>query len=206
MQIKFRQATPADVEATIQLIYLSGPNAFNFVFSTDTKGSAIDFLRKAYLDGAGEFGYRNHVVGIENGRVVATGGGWSGQNGLAFMLAAARQIFSQYGLISGAEVITRGLRTESVIPPPKRNQYYLGHFGVLPEMQGQGIGQLLIHYLLDKGRAAGFKTAVLDVATTNVRGQALYERLGFVVTKERMSALKNVHGYVANHRRMEKLY
>jgi ribosomal protein S18 acetylase RimI-like enzyme len=203
MTIKFRPAEPADVETAIQLIYLSGPNAFNFVFSTDTNGSAIDFLRKAYLDGAGEFGYRNHTVGTEDGMVVAIGGGWSGKNGLSFMIAAARQIFSQYGILCGTQVIIRGLRTEAVIPPPASDQFYLGHLGVLPEMQGRGIGQLLIHHLINQGKAAGFKVAALDVAVTNPRGQALYDRLGFVVTRERSSTLKNVHGYVADHRHMQ---
>lgn len=203
MQIEFRQAEPFDVETAIQLIHASGPNAFNFVFNTVTNGSAFDFLRSAYLDGAGKFGYRNHVVGVENGRVVAIGGGWSGENRLAFLMAGARQIFSQYGLLCAPRVIIRRLRTEKVIPPPSREQFYLAHLGVLPEMRGRGIGQMLIHFLLSQGKAAGSKVAVIDVAVTNPRGQALYERLGFVVTKERQSTLKNAHGYVAHHRRME---
>jgi len=36
----------------------------------------------------------------------------------------------------------------------------------------------------------------------NPRAQALYERLGFVVTEERKSTLRNAHATVPDHRRM----
>lgn len=203
MTIQFRSARPEDEEAAVPLVYSSGPSAFDFVFNTAGHGNALDFLRHAWRDGAGEFGFRNHVVGTIDDKVVVAGGGWSGKTGLAFMVAGAKQIISHYGLTGGAPVIVRGLRTEGVIPPPSAQQFYLGHLGVLPALQGQGIGKLLIAYLLDMGRAQGFATAALDVAVTNVRGQALYERLGFQVMRERQSTLQNKFGRVANHRHMQ---
>jgi len=42
------------------------------------------------------------------------------------------------------------------------------------------------------------------VAVTNPRGQALYERLGFVVTGERRSSLSNASATVPDHRHMER--
>jgi ribosomal protein S18 acetylase RimI-like enzyme len=203
MDIQFRPARPDDVDVAVPLVYSSGPSAFDFVFSTDNDGSALDFLRSAWLDGAGEFGYRNHVVGTLDDRITAVGGGWSGKTGISFMAAGARQIVSQYGLWGGVPVIFRGLRTEGVIPPPSAQQFYLGHLGVLPELQGKGIGKLLIAHLLESGAVQGFKIAALDVAVTNDRGQALYERLGFHVNVERQSKLKNKFGQVANHRNMQ---
>jgi ribosomal protein S18 acetylase RimI-like enzyme len=44
---------------------------------------------------------------------------------------------------------------------------------------------------------------VLDVATSNPRAQALYQRLGFKVTGERISSLANPQGIVPGHRRLE---
>ena len=46
---------------------------------------------------------------------------------------------------------------------------------------------------------------VLDVAVSNPRAQALYERLGFAVTGERASSLANAQGAVPGHRRMERV-
>jgi ribosomal protein S18 acetylase RimI-like enzyme len=203
MNILFRPAEPSDVDAAISLIYSSGPQAFNFVFTCPGQGNAQDFLRHAFVHGAGEFGYRNHIVGVEDGKVVAVGGAWSGKSGLSFMLAAAQQILRHYGWLAGVRVIVRGLRTEAVIPPPPRNRLYIGHLGVLPARQSCGIGRLLIEHLIALRKADGFTVAALDVAVTNQRGQALYERLGFAVTVERHSTLSNAHGTVANHRRME---
>src|SRR5712691_5597064 len=78
MKVAFRSAAAADVEAAVPLIYSSGPAAFDYVFTLDGGPTAEDFLRRAFVDGAGEFGWRNHVVGELDGRIVAAGAGWSG--------------------------------------------------------------------------------------------------------------------------------
>jgi ribosomal protein S18 acetylase RimI-like enzyme len=203
MTLHFRQAVAADADQVVPLIYSSGPAAFDFVFTTLKRGRALDFLRSAFIQGDGEFGYRNHLVAVDDGVIVATGGGWSGANGFSFMLAAARQIVGHYGLLTGAGVIVRGLRTESVIPPPPRDRYYLGHLGVVPGRQGQGIGQQLIQHLLMLGTTQGFTATALHVSAANPRAQALYERIGFTVVQERPSTLRNAHGSVGLHRCME---
>ncbi len=55
MSIKFRPALPDDVEAAVPLIYSSGPDAFDFVFNVPGRATAQDFLRQAFVDGAGAF-------------------------------------------------------------------------------------------------------------------------------------------------------
>jgi ribosomal protein S18 acetylase RimI-like enzyme len=102
-------------------------------------------------------------------------------------------------------VIVRGLRVERVIPPPARGMHYLAHLGVTPVLRGEGIGRALIDELVRRGTALGRQRMVLDVATSNPRAQALYERLGFEVTGERVSSLANAQGVVPGHRRMERV-
>jgi ribosomal protein S18 acetylase RimI-like enzyme len=101
-------------------------------------------------------------------------------------------------------VIARGLRVERVIPPPSRGLHYLAHLGVSPELRGQGIGRALVGYLIAQGLEQGRQRLALDVACSNPRAQALYERLGFAVTEERRSRLANTQGVVPDHRRMER--
>ncbi len=199
----FRPARPTDAEAAVPLIHSSGPAAFDYVFGPRGTASALAFLHHAFRDGEGEFGWRNHHVGELDHRVVAVGAAYGGEAMLAFTLAAARQILGHFGLYRGTGVILRGLRTERVIPPPGRGVRYLAHLGVAPGLRGQGIGRALIAHLTSLD-ASGTRRQVLDVSVENPRAQALYDRLGFVVTGERASRLAAAHGSVPGHRTMQR--
>ncbi|MEW9571959.1 GNAT family N-acetyltransferase [Rhodanobacter sp. Si-c] len=203
--VRFRVATAQDAETAVPLIHSSGPAAFDYVFALAGCGDAQAFLRRAFVDGNGEFGWRNHVVGELDGVVVAAGAGYGGETSLAFTLSVARQILAHYGLRHAPGVIARGRRVERVIPPPARGMHYLAHLGVSPALRGQGIGLALINELIRCGLQLGRRRMVLDVAASNPRAQALYERLGFAVTGERHSALANAQGAVPGHRRMERV-
>ncbi|MBD8879882.1 GNAT family N-acetyltransferase [Rhodanobacter sp. 7MK24] len=203
--MRFRAAKFQDAAAAVPLIHSSGPAAFDYVFAVPGRSTALAFLHRAFVDGAGEFGWRNHIVGELEGVVVAVGAGFGGETALTFTLAAARQILMHYGPRYAPGVIVRGLKVERVIPPPSRGMHYLAHLGVSPILRGQGIGQALIDELIQRGVQGSRKRMVLDVATSNPRAQALYAKLGFEVTVERPSALANAQGTVPGHRRMERL-
>lgn len=203
--LQFRQATLGDVLPVVPLIHSSGPAAFDYVFAVPGHGDAQAFLRQAFIDGAGEFGWRNHVVGELDGAVVAVGAGFGGDTKWSFTLAAARQILGHYGWRHASGTIVRGLRVEAVIPPPAGAMHYLAHLAVAPAWQGQGIGQALIGHLLAQARVLGRQQIVLDVATSNPAAERLYARLGFNVTGERSSRLANAQGRVPDHRRMQRL-
>jgi ribosomal protein S18 acetylase RimI-like enzyme len=203
MEVTYRPATPADADAAVPLIYSSGPVAFDFVFKVPGRATALEFLHRAFVDGDGEFGHRNHVVGVVDGCVVAAGAAWNGTSTPAFTLAAARQIIGFFGARSGSGVIVRGLRLESVIRPPARDCWYVAHLGVPSELRSRGIGATLIAHLLAQGRDQGMRVAALDVAVTNPAAQRLYERLGFAVTRLCVSKLSNGQSTVADLRRME---
>jgi ribosomal protein S18 acetylase RimI-like enzyme len=203
MTLVFRPAEPADADAVVPLIYSSAPAVFDFLFAVRGRASPQQFLRRALVDGAGQFGFRNHVVGVEDGMVVAVGAAWRGEGPFAFTVAGARQIFKCYGIGAAPGVILRALRTQEVIVPPARSELYIGHLGVTPERHSRGIGAALIAQLIAQNRHSGIRKVVLDVAVSNPRGQQLYERLGFSVTAERRSRLANAQGVVGNQRRME---
>jgi len=205
LQVRFRPATPGDADVAVPLIYSSGPDAFDYVFMTGEGGDAQGFLRHCFVDGAGEFGWRNHWVGVLDDRVVAVGAGYGGEAKWPFTLAAARQIIGHYGLRGGLGVIARGLRVESVIRPPEGDMHYLAHLAVRPELRGRGVGRALIDHLIGRARDAGRRRITLDVAASNPRAEALYQRAGFRVTGERKSHLANESGRVADHRRMERV-
>ena len=202
--VQFRPAQASDFESAVPLIYSSGPVAFDYVFAHHKKGNAEAFLRYAFQDGAGEFGYRNHVVGTVDGKVVCAGAGYTGETSIAFTLSAIRQIMRFYGAISCWGVIRRGLQIEDVIKPPTKDLYYIGHLGVTPDLRGQGIGTQLLNHLLLPEYTKGRATVALDVAVSNPRAKALYTRMGFEVTRLCEAKLSNQWGTVVDLHRMEK--
>lgn len=62
--------------------------------------------------------------------------------------------------------------------------------------RGQGIGAALVTALIEEARSRGYRTIRLEVVDTNIRARALYERLGFTVTRsETIGPLRLVFGF-----------
>jgi len=58
----------------------------------------------------------------------------------------------------------------------------LGAMWVDPDVRGRGLGQALVDAVVEWARRRGASRVRLGVTEANVRGRALYERAGFVVT------------------------
>lgn len=202
MSLSFRTATADDADAAIPLIYSSGPAVLDYIFASHGKDDVFACMRRGFVRNAGELGYSIHTVAEFDGQVAGIGTAFSGDTLLRFMLAGTKNIFGYYG-IAGLGVVRRALQVETIVQPPANGVHYIGHLGIAPELRSKGIGRELVERLLDEGRQLGRKTAALDVSAENPRAQALYERLGFTVTRERVSTLENRFARVPNHFRME---
>jgi len=199
MNIEFRPATPDDAEIAVPLIYRSGPPAFEFVFPEYRGKRAQDFLRYAFRRRGTEFSHTNHTVVVCDRRVVGVGASYTADTATAFLIGGARQTFAFYGPLGFPRVLRRGLQIESLFKLPEQTKDYLGHLGVLPELQGRGIGRQLVEYFLDQGRSRDQTHATLDVSVKNTRAQTLYERIGFETVELRVSRSPGV----PDHNRME---
>jgi ribosomal protein S18 acetylase RimI-like enzyme len=208
MEIKFRKAEAGDADMAIPLVYASGPDAFDYIFHDETKGSAQDFLRFAFVRQGGQFSYDNHLVVTADDRVAAIGTCFSGKNQWRFTLHVIMRILVFYGMFRGIGVMVRGLQFERIVRPPGRKQYAIEHLGVSKEYRGKGIGSRLIHQLIINARAPIPALFILDVSDSNPRAMALYERLGFKVTRHTGSSLERTMAdgrktAVPGHSRME---
>lgn len=64
--------------------------------------------------------------------------------------------------------------------------------------RGRGIGQALIQRLCDEAAARGYEALRLEVVDSNPRARALYERMGFRVTRhDRLGLLRFAFGFVS---------
>ena len=202
MDLEIRAARPEDVEAMVPLIFSSGPDAFNYVFSHRTRVNAHGFLEKAFVREDSDFSYRNHICGALNGEVVASGAAFHGTE----MIPAILSIFGVYGVRQGIGVCLRGLQIERIVIPPTGDLQYIGHIGVDPEFRSRGIGEKIVQHIIDAGRGEGYRAAALDVSCENPRAEALYARMGFELTYEKISPYRNATSHIPDHRRMEIAY
>jgi ribosomal protein S18 acetylase RimI-like enzyme len=66
---------------------------------------------------------------------------------------------------------------------PAADELYIDGLAVAPATRGQGIGSRLLAEIAATARHGGLRFVRLEVVDTNPRAQALYERLGYTVTR-----------------------
>ena len=181
MEWLFRRAEPKDADDVPRLTYSAGIEGFEYAF-TQGNITALDFLRYAFLEGGGFFGYRNHVVVVVAGRVAGTGAFYSGHEYNNLSMEIGKQIFRFYGLLKFLPVMRRSFQALSLTPRPKKNMEYVANLGVSDDMRSRGIGTALLDRQKEVARSKGRLVYALDVSVNNPRAQGLYERLGFKVT------------------------
>jgi ribosomal protein S18 acetylase RimI-like enzyme len=201
MALDFRPARPEDVDVAVPLIYASGPEQFDYVFSASHAGQALDFLRFAFVSGRGRFAWRNTTVACVADRVVGVGTAYGPDTNVRYFFEDGWLIARDYG-IHAPSTMLRGLLAEQVIVPPKRGEWMVAHLAMAPAERGHGLGARMVHHLMEQGRRAGARDAVLDVSVENARAEALYRRLGFALVVERASTRSSRFGRLMNHRRM----
>jgi len=205
MKATFRRAEAIDVNDAVPLIYASGPAAFEYVFKVSEQKAAQDFLKYVFVRSGSEFSYDNHtcVIGTDGG-IVGIGAAFGKGSMFGFTMAAIKYIIQFYGIWQGIEVIKRGLAIEKIITPPKGNTEVLVHLSIKPEFRRRGLGSQLIRYFEEKAKAKNRESASLDVSAENKNAMFLYERMGFEISKENISNLRNEFSYVADHYKMHK--
>lgn len=205
MNLQFRPAGPGDVEEAVPLIYSAGPPGLDYMYAVG-RHKAFDFLRAAFVHGSSMLGYRSHVVAVADGHVVGIAAFYDG----AEYGRLSRRIFFPvmrfYGPLTGLGVLRRGIQMQqALVRPPGRDDVLIQHLGVSEHMRGRGIGVALLNNGYDTARSRGFRRCIGDVAVTNPRAQALYERLGCRVVEEREWRATGSGIRLPDVRRVEKL-
>lgn len=181
LNLQFRPACADDLEHVIDLIYSSGPEAFEYGFSCPGR-PAREFLRFAFAQGHGLFGWGNHRVVVCADQVIAVGSFFSAKEYPRLSNAMIKQVLQFFPLRYWPQVIRRALHLKQLLPPPDPGQQYIANLGVRPDFRGQGVGAALLEQEHRRAQAKGLHYCALDVAESNPRAQALYARLGYAVT------------------------
>ncbi len=204
MKLTFRQAKIDDIDKAVPLIYSSGPASWEYVFGSNRKGSAINFLKFAFRKGYSQFGANNHIVGTIDGQVVACATYFSKNVQIKYLIQNLICILQYFPISEIFSVMIRGLKIEHVIKPPKKNSHCIAHVGVDPRYRGKGLGQQLMEHFIQLGINLQRNQAELDVAVNNRNAYRLYKRLGFEDQFVSQAELENQFGKVDDHIKMVK--
>lgn len=178
MSIVSAQAKHANLAC--ELIYQSGPDAFNHVFNQQHGPEVKTFLRHLFRTRKSMFSHIHHRVYLDSEHVIATIGSFSKQSHGRTFFANAIYIFRHYGFRG----ILKGLKFEHrLVKAPKQGCLYLCHIAVAQQKQGQGIARQLIQYMESKAKQSHFQKLSLDVAQGNQQALNLYLSLGFNIIK-----------------------
>ncbi|XDD46863.1 GNAT family N-acetyltransferase [Leptospira sp. WS39.C2] len=196
--VTIRSAKIEDLDQILPLIHSSGPIAWNFVFQEGNL-TAFDFLRSSYGKRGNTISYTNHFVAEKDGKVVGSILQYTQPSFLFLTAGTAFRILSLYKW-KATKVMARGLKTETVIQPPKPKCLYLGHIAVSESSRNQGIAKQLIEFMIQKNPK--FKIISLDVSTENPSAIGLYQKLGFKIKETRSP--NGWEGKIPSHYYMEK--
>jgi len=185
MEFTFRRATAEDTNDCIDLVYSSGPQLLDYIF-TSGKKTAKDYLAFEFQNGFGFQGHRAHTVAVHNGKVVGVASFYNKADSKRMEMETFKNLLRFYGLINIIPIIIRSLHAKKVVESPRSNSIYIANVGVKPEMRSHGVGSALIKQAMEKAKRDGYKEMSLDVASDNPRAEALYQRLGFQFVKEKL--------------------
>jgi ribosomal protein S18 acetylase RimI-like enzyme len=193
MEPIFRPATAEDAAILAEIIYDSGPDAWEYVF-TSRKKHAKEFARFALTHEHGEFGYGCHTVVEYDGKIIGIGAEYSGENAFSFTWNGAKQILAFYPFPTSLVVMVRGLQAESIMKLPRKKVHYIGHLAIDPAYRGMGFGEKLVAYHMENAKKFQREKIELDVAETNPRAKKLYEKIGFKLVQKVNSKIRRKIG------------
>lgn len=184
-KIQIRPARAEDVDAALPLIYSSGPVVWDFLFGDGQAESSMPFLRKAWLSGNGVAGYKWHWLAEVDGQVLGSISVYSGVEYSQISNQTALQVVRYFGFGCFRRFARLLKFGKYLMPAPAKNVDYVANLGVAEASRGLGIGAALLAHFERRAMERGKRYYELDVVTSNPRAQALYERFGMVVYKER---------------------
>jgi len=192
-------ALKKDSQTMAELIYSSGPKAFDYVFSKEGKRQLTrSYLRHAFERGIGQYSYKNHCVVRQGGEVVGSMFNYDVRSLSRMHLSTVMSVcgFFRWGIFGVAK---RSGVIDEVIKRPAHDVLVVAHLAVAPQAQGLGVGSQMIEFARKQAEENGYSGLALDVSVENPNAQRLYERLGFVVIAENPSPVTDV----PDHRHME---
>ncbi|MBT7757713.1 MAG: GNAT family N-acetyltransferase [Rhodospirillaceae bacterium] len=199
-KIAILPATPEHADLAAQLIYVTAPPFFDYLYGPDPVFRA----RLIALQWQAETGFLSHRHTMaaygSNGGLLGIELGFDGPAGnKAF--AEATEIVARHATAEQQRYIAEAMQGLTYVTPhtPGGN-YCIHHLAVADNDQARGLGRLLLQGAFDRAAALGYRAVCLDVLENNP-AVGFYLHLGMRLACEvRVPGLAREHGFPAVYR------
>lgn len=177
VNICIRPARPQDATLTAPLIYSTGPQSFDLAFGS--RDRAIGVIARLFTADATLTSYRNSTVaeldGFLAGILVLLDTGIN----QATQLGTAKELLKIVGPLFIFFRLPIFFRQSAATLGPQPGELFIGDIAVAPDMQGSGIGRMLMEAAEKKARKDGYTALSLNVSANNSQAIGFYRRLGY---------------------------
>lgn len=193
-----RIPVPEEVNKCSELIYISGPHLFTYLFCE--KEAGLKELLSLFCRVAGTTFSRETIVAYEEegslqGLIIA-----HPVSKLSRFLPKELRCIIKFrgGIIKSffhiIKVVSHCMLATSY-PPLKKEEYFISNLAVFKEYRGRGIAEKLLQHAEKTAVENGFRFLSLYVETDNERAIRVYEKYGFHEEKRTLfPARYNKHG------------
>lgn len=181
MEYIIRKAQPADASQIAPCLFLAMEEIVFYLFGTQEKEKALHILETFVQSTDNQYSFENcWVVVDESDKIIGACNVYAGDR-----LTYLRQKILDYNVT----YLGRQLEIED---ETQAGEYYIDCIGVLPTLQGKGIGNMLLQYLIKNYSIENQQILGLLVDFDNPKAKKLYVRLGFEVVGKKTLAGKTL--------------
>mgnify|MGYP001293789480 CR=1 FL=1 len=174
-----RSAEDSDGPIAVPLLLTAGEELLVAIFGQGNTSTALNFLHDAWHQRTGQYGYQQHWVAVQDNEVVGLVTCWHSELGVQFDRDTLQSITRFYGSEQALKIIHRSQELTAELSAPVAHELNLGHLAVHSDYQRQGIGRLLIEFIVQQAKSLSKQTLTLDVELQNIEALQFYIALGF---------------------------
>lgn len=203
--MNIRRGTKNDADVAAQLIFSSGPNSLGMMFNISETLNPIDFLRHAFSQPYGQFGFTSHLVAESEGQPIGLASCWTHDVSPSFRNATLQSLIGYFGVDLTHRVIELSQNLAEIIPAPAQNELGVGHIAIATGNRRKGVATKLLDHLAGFANSLNKQKLVLDVEQKNQDAIRLYLKYGFKKKQLTEPGVKSRELGLTSHWHMELL-
>ncbi|HEY5982315.1 MAG TPA: GNAT family N-acetyltransferase [Anaerolineales bacterium] len=192
-------ATPDPAAIASHLLFLTMQPLTSYWMGVEDERSAIEILARMYRGTRNLFSHQFADLALVDGAPVGLLLAYTAPTMKRLEILTLLHFIRAAGLMAAFRMVWRSLPLQGIVAAAP-DEYFLAHLAVLPEFEGRGIGQQLLHRAEDRAREASARKLTLTVEAENSRAIELYSRFGMSITATiNLEPLRRRFGWAGYH-------